>query len=500
MKNQNTENLISRPPVVVIMGHIDHGKSTLLDYIRKTNIVAKELGGITQHLGAYEVIRTDQNNKKQKITFLDTPGHEAFGSVRTRGSQVADIAILIISAEDSIKPQTLEALDCIRKNNIQHIIAINKIDSPQSNVEVVKNNLIENGIYIEGYGGNIPCLEISAKTGQNIPELLDMIILMAEISELKANSNVLAEGFIIETKKEKDCGISATILIKNGTLKKEQYIACQRAFSPVRNIIDQTNLNLNSASFSMPVTICGWNKNPRVGAEFKTFENKNDAMNYCQNCAEETSKNKTDEENENKKAIPVIIKADNQGSIDAIKHEIRKIEIEEAFIKIISEGIGNINESDLKSAGGNENVFVIGFGIEIDKSAKIIAEKSNIEIKTNKIIYELIDWLKVAIEKRRPRIRTETIVGEAKILKTFSINKNIQVVGGKIKNGILKVGNKIKIIRREEEIGSGLIKELQQQKIKAREVSIDTECGISLESKIEIVPGDIIQSVEIIEK
>jgi translation initiation factor IF-2 len=501
MNNQENKNLVVRPPVVVIMGHIDHGKSTLLDYIRNTNIVDKEAGGITQHLGAYEVIHKNTNGQENKITFLDTPGHEAFGTVRSRGSQVADIAILIISAEDSVKPQTLEALNCIKENKVPFIVAINKIDSPKANIELVKQNLMENEVYVEGYGGDVPVVEISAKTGANISDLMDMVLLVAEVAELKADLTVLAEGFIIEAKKDKERGVSATILIKNGTLEQGQFISCRMAMAPIRAIHDQNNKIVKSATFSTPVTISGWSDMPIVGAEFKIFTDKNKVAAYCEKCKSEVINDAGfDKNNFGKIAIPLIIKADNQGSVDAIEHELKKILPENAYIKIISKGIGNISETDIKMASGSENAFVVGFGVKMDKSAELMAERLIVEVKTAKIIYELIDWLKIAIEKRRPRIESEEIIGEAKILKIFNGTKNNQVVGARILNGSIKLGNKIKIMRREEEIGKGLIKELQQQKIKATEVSAETECGISIEAKVEIAPGDIIQSIQLVTK
>lgn len=501
MNNQDNKNLVVRPPVVVIMGHIDHGKSTLLDYIRKTNIVAKEAGGITQHLGAYEVVHKNADGSEHKVTFLDTPGHEAFGSVRSRGSQVADIAILIISAEDSVKPQTLEALNCIKQNKVPFIVAINKIDSPRANADLVKQNLMENEVYVEGYGGDVPVVEISAKTGQNIPDLLDMILLVAEVAELKADPTILAEGFIIESKKDKERGISATLLIKNGTLAQGQFVAVKNAMAPIRAIVDQNNTIIKSATFSAPITVSGWSDMPTVGSEFKIFTDKNEITAYCNKCRSEIANDAGFEQNTfGKTAIPLVIKADNQGSVDAIEHELKKILPENAYIKVIAKGIGNISETDIKMASGSENAFVVGFGIKADKSAELMAERLIIEIKTAKIIYELIDWLKEAIEKRRPRIESEEIIGEAKILKVFNKTKTNQVVGARVLNGSIKLGNRVKIMRREEEIGKGTIKELQQQKSKATEVTADTECGISIEAKVEIAPGDVIQSIQLVTK
>jgi len=501
MNNQDNKNLVVRPPIVVIMGHIDHGKSTLLDYIRKTDIVDKEAGGITQHLGAYEVIHKNADGSENKITFLDTPGHEAFGSVRNRGSLVADIAILIISAEDSVKPQTIEALNCIKQNKVPFIVAINKIDSPRANAEAVKQSLMENEIYVEGYGGDVPVVEISAKTGKNIPDLLDMILLVAEVAELKADPTIIAEGFIIESKKDKERGISASLLIKNGTITQGQFIASKNAMAPIRAIHDQNNKIIKSATFSAPVTISGWSDMPEAGSEFKIFTDKNEVATYSNKCKSEIANDAGFEKNTfGKIALPLVIKADNQGSVDAIEYELKKILPENAYIKIISKGVGNISETDIKMASGSESAFVVGFGVKADKSAELMAERLIIEVKTAKIIYELIDWLKEAIEKRRPRIESEEIIGEAKILKIFNKTKTNQVVGARVTVGSIKLGNKVKILRREEEIGKGIIKELQQQKSKSNEVVAETECGISIEAKVEIAPGDMIQSIQLVTK
>ena len=271
--------------------------------------------------------------------------------------------------------------------------------------------------------------------------------------------------------------------------------------APIRAIHDQNNKIVKSATFSSPVTISGWSNMPIVGAEFKIFKDKNDVATYCEKYKDEiVNDSGFDKNNFGKIAIPLVIKADNQGSVDAIEHELKKILPENAYIKIISKGIGNISETDIKMASGSESAFVVGFGVKMDKSAELMAERLIIEVKTAKIIYELIDWLKIAIEKRRPRIESEEIIGEAKILKIFNATKNNQVVGARVLNGSIKLGNKVKILRREEEIGKGVIKELQQQKSKATEVVAETECGISIEAKVEIAPGDIIQSIQLVTK
>lgn len=507
MSASKSQNLIERPPVVVIMGHIDHGKSTLLDYIRKSSIVAGEAGAITQHLGAYEVEHTDSAQNKKRITFIDTPGHEAFKGVRSRGAKVADIAILIVSAEDGVMPQTLEALKVIKENEIPFIVAINKIDTPKANAEQTKASLIENEIYVEGYGGTIPVAEISAKTGQNIDELLDLILLSAEIEEFKADPSVVADGFIVEVHKDKQKGISSTLVIKNGTLKQGQFVACEDAFSPVRIMEDHNGTQIQEASFSTPVHVRGWNQLPAVGLDFQTFDTKKEAEKYCLNCKEEkrnsetsSAQNFSSSESEEKFVFPLIIKADTQGSVEAIEYELGKIDAPNVEIKVVSTGTGNITEADVKTANSAENTIILGFGIDADKQAKIMGDRIGIELNTFKVIYDLVDWIKKEIETKRPRLTVEERTGLVKVLKIFNKVKNQQVIGGKVKEGSISVGNNFKVLRRGEEIGRGIIKGLQQQKTVAQEVTEGTEFGSSVDSRIELAAGDEIESFRVVEK
>ncbi|HMO78663.1 MAG TPA: translation initiation factor IF-2 [Candidatus Paceibacterota bacterium] len=507
MDAKQKQNIIERPPVVVIMGHIDHGKSSLLDFIRKSNVVSKEAGGITQHLGAYEIEHKNAEGITKKITFLDTPGHSAFCGVRTRGAKVADIAILIISAEDGVMPQTIEALECIKKDNLSFIVAINKIDSPKANIEKVKSDLIENQIYVEGYGGTIPVVNISAKEGTNINELLDLILVASEVEGLKADTEKMAEGFVIETHKDKNKGISATLVIKNGTLKQGQFVACCQMFSPIRIFEDHDNKSIKSATVSRPVKICGWNEFPVVGEIFYTFNSKKEAEKYCEDYKFkiQEQKNKDNLKKQNTAldeifTVPIIIKADTHGSIEAVEHELKKINTINSKIKIISTGTGNITEIDAKTASGNENTIIVGFGIEIDTRAQIIIDRMNVIAKTFDIIYELTDWIEKEIENKRPRIEVEETTGKAKILKKFNENKNMQVLGARVLEGKIKISNDVKILRRSEEIGRARIKELQSQKQKVGEVDEGTEFGLCIESKFDIVPGDEIEIFEKIKK
>ncbi|HEY4494507.1 MAG TPA: translation initiation factor IF-2 [Candidatus Paceibacterota bacterium] len=503
-KNSNNE-LIPRPPVVVVMGHIDHGKSTLLDYIRKSNIVAKEAGGITQHLGAYEVLHS-----KNLITFLDTPGHEAFCSIRERGAKVADIAILVVSAEEGVKPQTIEALNCIKLEKIPFIVAINKIDKPGADAERTKQSLAENEVYVEGYGGDVPAVPISALTGAGIPELLDMIMLVSDIEGLKANSNILSEGVVIEAGLDNRKGIYGTLLIKNGTLESGMYVVAGNAYAPVRILEDFQGKAIKTATFSSPVRVIGWDKLPVVGSSFISFRDKKIAETKAKeneinikedNKKSQTIKSEIKDESLNIISIPFIIKADAIGSLEGISHELKKIKNEKIVIKILSLGIGNINEGDVKTAQSNPNIIILSFNTKPDAKAKSILERTpSIRVESFEVIYNLVEFVKNHVTSKIPKEYIEEIKGIAKILAVFSKAKDKQILGGKVQQGSLVVGGDIKILRRDVEIGRGKIKELQQQKVKASEVREGYEFGTLIESKIEIALGDKIQCFQIVEK
>ncbi len=491
----------SRPPVVVIMGHIDHGKSTLLDYIRKTNIVAGEAGGITQHLGAYEVDHTTAEGKNKKITFLDTPGHEAFGGIRIRGAKVADIAILVVASDDGVKPQTLEALKCIKDAELPFIVALNKIDKPGANVERTKQNLAEHEVYIEGYGGDVPAVPISALQGQGISELLDMIVLVSDFQEYIGDQTLPGKGIIIENRLDTQKGISATLIIKDGTVKSGSFVVAEDSYSPVRIFESTLGKSIKEASFSTPVKILGWNKLPSVGAEFTTVDSKREAEEIVREYALAVKKIVKDEENfENKVIIPIIIKADAMGSLEGILHELNKIKHDKVAIKIIDQGIGNISESDIKKTQSFPDTILIAFHVSPDAKAKSLLERTPINYKEYEIIYELVEFLKQTLTAKIPKEYITETTGRAKILAVFSKNKDKQIVGGKVQEGSIILGSEVKIIRRDAEIGVGKIRELQQQKVKSQEVREGYEFGMMIESKTEIALGDKLECVRVVEK
>lgn len=495
-------NRIPRPPVIAIMGHIDHGKSTLLDYIRKSNITAHEAGGITQHISAYEVAHTTKEHEARTITFLDTPGHEAFSAMRSRGAKVADIAILVVAADDGVKPQTLEALTTILDAKIPYIVAINKIDKPGANIEFTKQSLAESGVYVEGYGGNIPYVPISAKNGDGISDLLDMMVLVAELEDFTGDPTTPAEGVVIETNLDKKKGISATLIIKNGTLKSGTSIVAGTSISPGRIMEDFLGKNIKSATFSSPVRIVGWSELPPVGATFTTFPSKKEAEKFLQALLEtETpirnqpvdSSASSDEE---KVTIPLVIKAGVAGIMEAVEQEIGKIAHEQVLIRIIQKGVGDITEADIKTASGKQGTYVIGFSTAIDPLAKNLADRLGIQIQMFDVIYKLTEWLQAVVEEQRPRRTVEETKGTAKILKLFSQTKDRQVIGARVENGILKIGGSVKIMRRDAEIGRGKIRELQHLKNKVTEIAEGREFGANVESKLELAPGDKLEYFE----
>jgi len=487
------------------MGHIDHGKSTLLDYIRKTNTCAKEAGGITQHIAAYEVCH-ERSGKKHFITFLDTPGHAAFKGIRVRGANVADIAILIVSAEEGVKPQTIEALSCIKEAGIPYIVGINKMDSPKANLERTKQSLAEHEIYIEGYGGQISWVGISGKTGEGIPELLDLVLLTAELAELKGDLSKKAEGVVIESKLDPRKGISGTLIIKNGTLKKGTFVVCDTSLTPVRAIEDFTGARIEEAHFSSPVKLLGFDSTPTIGEIFRVFDTKREAEAAVaetiakKNTSKNTRNTTTSSDTADIATITLIIKADVSGTMEAIQHEIAKIKNDKVQIKLVQSGVGTITEADVKMAVVQPGTKILGFSVTVDTQAKMMAERLNVEVYSFDIIYKLIEWIEEAVAKNVPKVTVEEVSGTAKILKVFSKTKDKQVVGGRVLGGIVHIGADVRIMRRDAEIGKGKIRELQQKKEKVSEVNKDSEFGTMIESKIEIAPGDQIECYSLVTK
>lgn len=492
------KNKTKRPAVVVVMGHIDHGKSTLLDYIRKSNVAGGEAGGITQHISAYVVEHANEKGEVEKITFLDTPGHAAFTRIRERGARVADIAILVVSAEDSVKTQTLEALETIKESNTPFIVAINKIDRPGANAEKTKIDLNEAGVYLEGYGGDIPYAEISAKVGTGIDHLLELILLVAEMSAFNYEPKSPAEGIVIESKLDPKRGISASLIPKEGTINKGDFVMVGEAICGTRIMENYLGKPITEAPASTPVLLTGFDELPPVGAVFTSYSSKKEA----ENARAEIIKNPRNFDqqvlgspNPDAKIIPLILRADTMGSIEAIEKELGKVVNEEITFKITSKGVGNINESDLKLAVADSSALVIGFHVKVDPSADDLRLQSGVFVEVFDIIYKLTERLAGILEERRPRKQVEEAIGTIKILRAFSRTKDRQVVGGRIVTGKCTEKSRVRILRRDEEISRGQIVGLQVAKINSKEALEGTECGIQIESKIEIAPGDLLECI-----
>lgn len=494
-------SLQSRPPVVAIMGHIDHGKSTLLDYIRKTNIVDKEAGGITQHLSAYEIVHQKEDGQAAKITFLDTPGHEAFQGIRSRGASVADIAVLIVSAEDAVKPQTLEAYKWIKEGNVPFVVAITKIDKPSANVDRTKQSLAENEIYVEGYGGSVPVVSLSSVTGEGVKDLLDMILLMSEIENFTGARDRWGAGIILESRLDPKKGIIAVGIIKDGTVKKGMTVATTGAIAPLRYILNGDGEKVDELTFSSPIQLVGWDSLPPVGAIFETFEDKKEAIFYADSEGAKAHLKQVDHNlPEGVIVLPIILKADAAGSLEALMYEIGKLSRERIIPRVVVSGVGTVSENDVRSALTTVGTKIFAFTTKIDPQAAALAERSNVVIESFDIIYKLTERISELLENSEPRIEVEEITGTAKILKIFNANKDKQVLGARVTSGMLTKGGNVKISRRDVEIGRGKIKELQQSKMASDSVSEGIECGAMIESKIEIAAGDIIEEINLVTK
>jgi len=494
-KHKQTSNIVKRPPIVVVMGHIDHGKSTLLDTIRKGNSVDSEAGGITQHLSAYVVEHKTKDGAEESITFLDTPGHEAFQKMRLRGADIADIAILVVSAEDGVKPQTLEALESIKQAGIPMIVAINKIDKPGANIATTQASLIENEIYIEGMGGDIPWIGISAKTGEKIDELLDLIILSADLAELTADAGAPAVGQIIEGKMDPKRGNTATLIVKDGTLKKGTFVVSGSAYTPVRIMENHLGQAVAEAGPSTPVGVVGFGDIPVVGATFRTVGSKKEAeIIVTEKKNEALAKPR---EKNLLPTIPILIKADVLGTIEAIEHELSKFTSERIAVRIINTGVGDITSNDIQNVSATKNAIVVGFNVKVERQAADLAERLGVEIDTFSIIYELSEWLNTALKNRTPRVEEMKVTGKVKVLKFFSTQKNLHVLGARMEEGLVKMKQRVKITRRDVEIGKGTIKNLQQYKSDVQQVETG-EFGLQLETKNEIAPGDNLEPYDLV--
>lgn len=478
------------------MGHIDHGKSSLLDYIRKSNVTAGEAGGITQHVSAY-VAEHEHEGAKRRITFLDTPGHEAFKALRARGAAAADVAILVIASDEGVKPQTKEAYEEIMAAGIPFVVALTKIDKNGADVEKAKISALEAGIYLEGLGGSIPFVAVSSKSGEGVPELLDLVLLTSDLAELTADPDAPASGFVLESSQDPRQGISATLIVKNGTLKTGIVAVAGPAFAPVRFMDDFQGKRLREAGPSEPISVSGWSALPTAGQPFSVAASRKEAEKMVTAPAQ-IMNTVAAQDAGGKSILPIVIKADVTGSIEAITGLIEKLSHDRVSIKVLASGIGSVTDNDVKSAAAAGGL-VIAFHAPTDSAARDLAERLAVPIESFTIIYELEKRVSDLLIERAPKMRTEEILGEMKVLKAFSTSGNKQVLGAKHVSGMLSVNDQVKIDRRGIELGFGKILNLQQARADVSEIHVEGEFGLQVEAKTEIAGGDVLIAFRVVE-
>ena len=499
--------LVSRPPVVCVMGHVDHGKTSLLDYIRNTHVTDREAGGITQHIGAYMV-----DVEGQKITFLDTPGHEAFTAMRMRGANSTDIAILVVAADDGVMPQTVEAINHAKAAGVEIIVAINKIDKPSANVERVKQELSEYELIPEDWGGSTIFVPVSAHTGEGIDNLLEMILLTAEVSELKANPKRRARGLVIEAELDKGKGPVATILVQKGTLHVGDFIAAGASSGKVRAMMDDKGRRVKEAGPSTPVEVLGLSDVPNAGEILVATENDKEAKHFAATFVSE-NKNRLLEETKakmslddlftqiqagNLKELPIIVKADVQGSVEAVKQSLVKLSNEEVVVKVIHGGVGAITESDVSLASAS-NAIIIGFNVRPDTTAKAVAEQEGVDVRLYRVIYQAIEDVEAAMKGMLDPIYEEKIIGHGEVRQTFKASGVGTIAGGYVLDGIFQRNCKVRITRGEEQIYEGSLASLKRFKDGVKEVKAGYECGLVFEDFNDVQEEDRVEAYIMVE-
>lgn len=495
------ENLVKRPPIVTIMGHVDHGKTSLLDAIRHAKVTASEAGGITQHIGAYTV-----SLNGEKITFLDTPGHEAFTAMRARGAQVTDIVIIVVAADDGIMPQTKEAINHCKAANVPMIVAINKIDRPGANIDRVKQELTEHGLVSEDWGGDTICVPVSAKTGENLESLLEMVLLTAEMQELTADPNRKAKGTVIEAKLDKGRGSVASLLIQNGTLNVGDSILVGSTYGRIRAMFDDRGKKIKSAGPSIPVEILGLSEVPAAGDRFIVCKDEKTARNMAElrkqkiKADSHQASNRVSLEDlysqiqEGKvKELAIVVKADVQGSVEAIRQSLEKLSTDDVKVRVIHGAVGAITETDVTLAAAS-NALVIGFNVRPDGNATVQAEKENIEIKTYRIIYDAIEDVKSAMIGMLEPEYKEVVNGKAEVRMTYKISNVGTIAGCYVTDGKIVRNSEIRVIRDGIVIFESTLASLKRFKDDAKEVAKGYECGLSVEKFNDLKEGDVIES------
>ena len=500
----NAEDLVDRPPVITVMGHVDHGKTTLLDYIRNSNVAEGEAGGITQAIGAYQITYKDK-----KITFIDTPGHAAFTEMRARGASVTDIVIIVVAADDGVKPQTKEASAHAKAANVPIIIAINKMDKADARPDKIMEEMAALNVTPEAWGGDIPFVNISAKTGMGIDDLLETVATIAEVRELKANPNRYAIGTVIESRIDKNIGGVASLLIQNGTLRLGDYVVVGTTHGRIRTLRNDKGENIISAGPSTPVEITGLNDNPSAGDKFMAFETEKQAREVAEKrlIASKTKSQKKEvvsfEDLFNKiqsgvKEINVVLKCDVRGSEEAVKNSLEKIDVEGVKIKVIRSGIGTITESDIVLANAS-NAIVIGFNVIPSAITKEVAKRYNVEIRLYQIIYKLVEEMEAAMKGMLDPEYEEKVTGNAEVKKLFKFSKVGTIAGVIVTSGLIKNKSQVRIIRDGVIIYDGVISSLQREKDTVKEVKNGFECGITIENFNDIKEKDVFETYEMVE-
>ena len=505
--DEDASLLVARPPVVCVMGHVDHGKTSLLDCIRNTHVTDREAGGITQHIGAYVVTINDQ-----KITFLDTPGHEAFTAMRMRGANATDIAILVVAADDGVMPQTVEAINHAKAAGVEIIVAINKIDKPSANIERVKQELSEYELIPEDWGGSTIFVPVSAHSGEGIETLLEMILLTAEVAELKANPKRMARGLVIEAELDKGKGPVATILVQKGTLHVGDFIAAGACSGKVRAMMDDKGRRVKEAGPSTPVEILGLNDVPNAGEILVATENDKEAKHFAATFVSE-NKNRLLEETKakmslddlftqiqagNLKELPLIVKADVQGSVEAVKQSLVKLSNEEVVVKVIHGGVGAINESDVTLASAS-NAIIIGFNVRPDVTAKAIAEQEGVDLRLYRVIYQAIEDVEAAMKGMLDPVFEEKVIGHAEVRQTFKSSDVGTIAGGYVLDGMFQRNCKVRITRGEEQIYEGVLASLKRFKDDVKEVKAGYECGLVFEDFSDVKEEDRVEAYIMVE-
>ena len=504
---EDEKDMVSRPPVVCVMGHVDHGKTSLLDAIRKTNVTRGEAGGITQHIGA-SVVEVGG----QKITFLDTPGHEAFTAMRMRGANSTDIAILVVAADDGVMPQTVEAINHAKAAGIEIVVAINKIDKPSANIDRVKQELTEYELIPEDWGGSTICVPVSAHTGEGFKELLEMVLLTAEVMELKANPNRRARGLVIEAELDKGKGPVATVLVQKGTLRVGDPIAAGSAYGKVRAMMDDQGRRVKEAGPSMPVEILGLNDVPNAGEVFVGCKNDKDARSFAETFISQNKIKKLEEtkskmslddlfnqiQEGNLKELGIVVKADVQGSVEAIKQSLVKLSNEEVVVKIIHGGVGAINESDVTLAAAS-NAIIIGFNVRPDATAKETAEREGVDVRLYRVIYNAIEDVEAAMKGMLEPVFEEKVLGHAEVRQTFKASGVGTIAGSYVLDGIFERDCQARIVRDGVVIYDGKLASLKRFKDDVKEVKAGYECGFVFERFNDVKEGDQVEAFKMVE-